>query len=197
MTTSQNEVEVDESSGVTALRPMPAKPARLFELAEGDSTAYFSASELLERGKALSAHAEEPEADPRPPRASWLTQFGRASWTRKVSAIALPVLCVLLLARPLLQKSQKPVLSKPSSGAPVPELLVQAKPAVPPPSASSTTLLLPRGVTAAHAAADGVATGDFSRAATLYRELSLREPQNQAYREAARILSKRTQTPSP
>jgi hypothetical protein len=52
-------------------------------------------------------------------------------------------------------------------------------------------------MTAAHAAADSVATGDFSRALGLYRELARREPQNQAYREAARILGERPQTRSP
>jgi RNA polymerase-interacting CarD/CdnL/TRCF family regulator len=52
-------------------------------------------------------------------------------------------------------------------------------------------------VTVAHAAADSVATGDFSRAAALYRELARREPKNQAYSQAARILTERTQPRAP
>jgi len=58
-------------------------------------------------------------------------------------------------------------------------------------------LALPHGVTLARAAADSVATGDFSRAAVLYRELSRREPNNPVYAQAARILAERAQTPAP
>jgi hypothetical protein len=64
MSRPQNEIDVDESSGVTSMLPVANKPARLFELSEGDSTSYFSASELLERGKALAAKTAESVAPP-------------------------------------------------------------------------------------------------------------------------------------
>ena len=207
MSTPQNEVETDESSGVTTLRPVPVKPARLLDLAESDSTTYFSASELLERGKALAAHSSEsapppaeqvpsgPEAAPAP--AGWIAQFQRASLARKACALLLPLLCLLLLTKPLLKESERAPASKPSANVATPIVSAQPKQAAPPPLANVETVALARGVTAAHAAADSVATGDFSRAATLYRELSRREPKNQAYREAARILSERTQPRAP
>ena len=226
MSAPQNDVDVDETSGVTTLRPMPAKPARLSDLAEGESTQYFSASELLERGKALAAHSSEPAPPPVPPvtpaasvvepapqRPGWRAQFRQASLARKAIAILLPVLCLLLLAAPRFDKLRHPTPTKPSASVavpPVPALAKVAKPlpnaavlpiAAAPPSAaapsSAAAITLPRGMTWAHAAADSLATGDFARAAALYRELSRREPANQAYREAARILSERTVTRSP
>jgi predicted component of type VI protein secretion system len=188
---------------------VPAKPALLHELAESDSTSYFSATDLLERGKALSAQASEPspapaqevlpsELEAAPQRTGWLAQFRRASLVRKALAVLLPLLCVVLLAKPVLEKSRHRSASQPSASVAAPSAPAQPTLTSPQPSASVAPLALPRGVTAAHAAADSVATGDFSRAATLYRELSRREPANLAYREAARILSERgaqAQTP--
>jgi len=207
MSTPQNEAETDESSGVTTLRPVPAKPARLVDLAESDSTSYFSASDLLERGKALAALASEPAPPPTagealepeiaPRRPSWPTQFRQASLPRKLTALLLPLLCILLLVKPRLEKREQPTTSEPSPRAAAPIVPPQPKHAPPAPISDVETPILPRGVTVAHAAADSVATGDFSRAARLYRELSRREPTNQAYREAARILSERTPARAP
>jgi len=176
-------------------------PARLPELSESDSTHYFSASELLERGKALTARASEPappaapqpsgETAAPPRRAGWLAQFRRASLARKAIALSLPLLCALLLARP---RSEKPA---PLGNGPSPRVATTAvtaapKPALPPSTVSSAPPpTLPRGVTLVRAAADSVATGDFVRAASLYRELFRRQPTSQVYREAARILSER------
>ncbi|HEY0465837.1 MAG TPA: hypothetical protein VGC79_16605 [Polyangiaceae bacterium] len=207
MTTPQNEVQTDENSGITAvttLRPVPVKPARLFELAESDSTTYFSATELLERGKTLAALESAAQARPElpavpeaAPRPGWRAQFRRASLARKASAVLLPLLCVLLLVKPRLEKSEQPAPSKPSASVAAPAAPAKAQLVSPPPSASVATLALARGVTAAHAAADSVATGDFSRAASLYRELSRSDPKNPAYSEAARILSERAMARAP
>jgi len=209
MSTPQNDLEADESSGVTTLRPVPAKTARLSDLSESDSTQYFSASELLERGKALAAQASEAAlAVPAPlessratSRAGWLAQFRRASRARQVSAVLLPVACSLLLAKPLLERPERPEraqASQPSvSASAVARGEAKPKPLTAPPATASVALVLPRGVTLARAAADSVATGDFSRAATWYRELAQRDPENQAYREAARILGERLQARTP
>lgn len=204
MSTPQNDLDSDESSGVTTLRPVPVKPARLIDLAESDSTQYFSASELLERGKALAALASEPTAPraqpapPQPPatprRSGWLGQFRQASLARKTAALLLPLLCALLLALPALKKAVRPAISQPIASVPAPVVPAQAKlSAPPPPTALAPALALPRGMTFAHAAADSLATGDFSRAASFYGELARREPENQAYRVIARILSERVQ----
>jgi len=216
MSSPQNEVETDESSGVTTLRPVPVKPARLLDLAESDSTTYFSASELLERGKALAAHSSEPappaahSSEPAPPAIEptasvleaapppgWRAQFQRASLARRTAAILLPLLCLLLLVKPQLEKLGRAPASKPSSSVATTSAATPVQRAVPQPLASVETVALARGVTAARAAADSVATGDFSRAAALYRELSRREPRNLAYREAARILNERVQPRAP
>jgi hypothetical protein len=209
MSTSQNETDIDESSGITTLWPAPVKSALLRDLAEGDSTQFFSASELLERGKALAAQASEPAPAPQPtqhvPSASeaapqrpgWLTQFRRASVARKTSAFLPPLLCVLMLVRPVFKKTEHrgANASRPSIAAPV--IPARPSPATPPPVAPRTPLALARGVSLAHAAADSVATGDFARAAALYRELALHEPKSQVYVEAARILSERAQAHTP
>jgi hypothetical protein len=209
MSSPQSDADADESSGVTTLRPVLAKPARLLDLTESDSTHYFSASDLLERGKALTVPSGLPEPPPTPEgssapvlapaRPSWLAQFRRASSGRKASALLLPLLCVGLLAKPMLEKAKSPTTaSKPSAGPTVPIASAEAKPpATPPPSATISALSLPRGVTLVHAAADSVATGDFSRAAALYRELSRREPTNPTYSVAARILSQRARARTP
>jgi hypothetical protein len=200
MSTPENDLDVDESSGVTTLRPVAPKAARLLELSEGDSTQYFSATELLERGKALASRASEPtppptlepvvEPEATAPRLGLVAQFRQASFARKASALLLPPLCVLLLAKPLIKKPEPPALNQLSATVEAPIAPPPPKPTAPLPSA---TLALPHAGTLAHAAADSVATGDFSRAAALYRELSQREPKNPAYREAARILSERAQ----
>jgi len=101
------------------------------------------------------------------------------------------------LVKPRLEKREQPTTSEPSPRAAAPIVPPQPKHAPPAPISDVETPILPRGVTVAHAAADSVATGDFSRAARLYRELSRREPTNQAYREAARILSERTPARAP
>jgi len=205
MSTSQNGTDIDESSGITTLRPAPVEPALLRDLAEGDSTQFFSASELLERGKALAAQASEPAPAPQPTqhppstleaaprRPGWLTQFRRASAARKASALLLPLLCLLMLIRPMFKRPEHRGANapRPSSSAPV----VVARPSLvtTPPVTPQIPLALAHGVSLAHAAADSVATGDFARAAALYRELARHEPKNQAYSEAARILSERAQ----
>lgn len=207
MSTAQNETDVDENSGVTALRPVPSKPARLFELSESDSTHYFSATELLERGKALAVSqaaaastqpAPEPPPEPGPTveNPSALAQFQRTPLPRKALAVLLPLGCALLLVKPLLKPQASNTISKPVASASA--SLVPPAPRLEPVAtgAAVPAVSLPRGVTAARAAADSVATGDFSRALALYRELSQREPKNPAYREATRILSDRTQTRS-
>jgi len=200
-------MDVDESSGVTALLPVANKTARLFELSESDSTSYFSASELLERGKALAARTAEsltlpavnavPEPEPEPAPAPE-PQIRRTSFSRKTLAVLLPLLCAFLLAEPLLKEPKPKPVQKPAPSAAAPS--AAALSTLTPPVASTapdTPPVLPRGMTAAHAAADSVATGDFSRALGLYRELARREPKNQAYREAARILGERAPTRSP
>ena len=207
MSRPQNDVDADESSGVTILQPVPAKPARLLGLSESDSTHYFSATELLERGKALAAHTSEPipspaqqaRSAPETPRRGpgWLEQLREASLGRKLSALLLLLACVILLARPVLKKAEHHVASKPKAAVAVPTIATEPKRAVAAPSATASAFALPRGVTLAHAAVDSVATGDFSRATTLYRELSRREPTNQAYGVAARILSERAQARTP
>lgn len=213
MSRPQNELDDDESSGVTSLLPVANKPARFFELSEGDSTSYFSASELLERGKALAARTAEasaqpavnavpepePEPAPAPERPGWFAEFRRASFARKATAILLPLLCVLWLAKPPFRRSDPKVVSKPSPSAAAPSASASEKAIVPQVASAAPDAppVLPRGVTDARAAADSVATGDFSRALALYRELSRREPKNQAYREAARILGERAQTRAP
>jgi hypothetical protein len=214
MSRPQNEIDVDESSGVTSMLPVANKPARLFELSEGDSTSYFSASELLERGKALAAKTAEsvappavnavpepepePEPEPTPKRPGVLDEFRRASFAKKATALLLPPLCALLLATPLFEKAEPKAVSKPTPSVAAPSASAVVKLAPPITSAApEPPPVLPRGVTVAHAAADSVATGDFSRALGLYRELARREPKNQAYREAARILGERAQTRSP
>jgi len=206
MSTPQNDMDADESSGVTTLRPVPVKPARLLDLSESDSTQYFSATELLERGKLLAAQASQPSPpsiqqvlstlETAPSRAGWLAQFRQASLPRKAVAILLPLLSVVLLAKPMLENAERPTPSKPhaSVAAAVPAPLKLAAPA---PAASVALPALARGITVAHAAADSVATGDFARAAALYRELSRRDPSNQAYGVAARILSERARTQRP
>ncbi|HYQ03425.1 MAG TPA: hypothetical protein VER96_32345 [Polyangiaceae bacterium] len=216
MSRPQNELDVDEDSGVTSLLPVANKPARFFELSEGDSTSYFSASELLERGKALAARTAEsspppavnavpepePEAEPTPApeRQGLVGEFRRASFARKASAVLLPLLCVVWLAKPPFKRSEPRVVSKPNQSVAAPSASALAKTIVPPVASVTPDApppVLPRGVTAAHAAADSVATGDFNRALALYRELSRREPKNPAYREAARILGERAQTRAP
>lgn len=207
MSRPQDEMDVDESSGVTALLPVANKTARLFELSESDSTSYFSASELLERGKALAARTvesvpppavnavPEPEPELAPAPAPPIRQ---TSFARKALAVILPLLCAFLLAEPLLRKPEQKAVPKPTPSAAAPS--ATALLAITPPVASAapdTPPVLPRGVTAAHAAADSVATGDFPRALSLYRELARRDPKNQVYREAARILGERAQTRSP
>jgi len=207
MSRPQDDVDADESSGVTTLLPVANKTARLFELSESDSTSYFSASELLERGKALAARTAEsstppavnavPEPNPEPAPAPE-RQIQRTSLARKAIAVLLPLLCALLLTEPLLKKPEQKAINQPSPSAAAPSASALAK--ITPPVASAapeTPPVLPRGMTAAHAAADSVATGDFSRALGLYRELARQEPKNQAYREAARILGERAQTRSP
>ena len=207
MSRPQNDIDADESSGVTTLWPVPAKPARLFDLSESDSTHYFSATELLERGKTLAADTGEPlpppaqqvgsALEPARRRPGWLEQLREASLGRKLSALLLPLACVLLLARPLLKEAEHHVASKSKAAVAVPITATEPKRVAGAPSATASAFALPRGVTLAHAAADSVATGDFSRAATLYRELSRREPTNQAYSVAARILSERAQARTP
>ena len=212
MSRPQDEVDADESSGVTTLLPVVSKTARLFELSESDSTSYFSASELLERGKALAARTAEslppsavnavpepePELPPLPER-----QIQRTSFARRAIAVLLPLLCALLLAEPLLKKPEHKTINQPIPSAAAPSTAAPSASAlgkIAPPVASATPdapPVLPRGMTAAHAAADSVATGDFSRALALYRELARQDPKNQAYREAARILGERAQTRSP
>ena len=217
MNRPQDEEDADESSGVTTLLPVVNKTARLFELAESDSTSYFSASELLERGKALAARTAEslpppavnavpepePELPPLPER-----EVRRTSFARKAIAILLPLLCALLLAEPLLKNPEQKAINQPTPSAVAPSAVAPSTAApsasalakITPPVASATPdapPVLPRGMTPAHAAADSVATGDFSRALGLYRELARQDPKNQAYREAARILGERAQTRSP
>jgi outer membrane biosynthesis protein TonB len=140
----------------------------------------------------------EPEPPPLPER-----EVRHTSFARKAIAVLLPLLCALLLAEPLLKKPEQKTINQPNpsasaANAAAPSASALAKLTPPVASATPDTLaVLPRGMTAAHAAADSVATGDFSRALGLYRELARREPQNQAYREAARILGERPQTRSP
>ena len=205
MSRPQDEVEAEESSGVTTLMPVANKTGRLFELSESDSTSYFSASELLERGKALAARTAEsrtplavnavPEPEPKPAPAPERKIQG-TSLARKAIAVLLPALCALLLAEPLLKKPEQQALTQPSAAAPSASALAKIAPPVAS-AAPDAPPVLPRGMTVAHAAADSVATGDFSRALGLYRELARQDPKNPAYREAARILGERAQTRSP
>ena len=133
MSAPQDDADDSEQSGVTSLRPVPVKPARLVDLAEGDSTHYFSASALLDRGKALAAQANEPAppraepaalpaeaAPPRvvetvPQRPSWRVQFQQASGARKAAAILLPLLCLALLLKPAFKLVRPPAASAPSA----------------------------------------------------------------------------------
>jgi len=217
MSAPQDDADDGEQSGVTSLRPVPVKPARLVDLAEGDSTHYFSASALLDRGKALAAQANEP-APPRaepaalaavdvpqsavveaaPGRPSWRVQFRQASGPRKAAAILLPLLCLALLLKPAVKRVRPPAASAPSAPSAHSALPIAPLPSkFDPPPPPEAPLSLPRGMTLAHAAADSVATGDYARAASLYRELSRHDPSNPAYREAARILTERAPARTP
>jgi hypothetical protein len=71
-----------------------------------------------------------------------------------------------------------------------PEQMLAPSPAEPPPA-------LPKGVSLERAATDALSAGDFQRALASYRELSRREPTNAAYREAARLLERRSKVKPP
>jgi hypothetical protein len=210
MSAPQNDVDSDESSGVTSLRPVPVKPARYADLAESDSTQYFSASQLLERGKALAARGPEPaaplpepdaspapEPSPLPPlRAGLLAQFRAASFPRQAIALLLPLIALMWLLKPA-RPPETAAASAPSASVAAPLLVAAPKSAAPVRLAPTPLAALPHGATLAHAAADSVATGDFAAAASFYRELARREPSNQAYAEAARILAERAELRKP
>jgi hypothetical protein len=202
----QNELEADESSGITSLRPVPVKTASYAELVDGDSTHYLSVSELLDRGKGLGAQPCESPLLPQPAapdvgftaRADpnlWRLwrQFRAAPAPLKASLVLLPVALValLLLAKPVVHRPLGAAPGMPSAriARPIVAALMTKLPAKPVLAASQ--VVLPRGVSLVRAAADAVATGDFSRAAQCYRELALREPNNRAYVEGARILAER------
>ena len=209
MSAPQNDVDSDESSGITNLRPVPVKPVRYSDLTESDSTQYFSVSELLERGKALAAPASPPVAEPEavapepppsvPINPSLLRRFRAAPWPRQLSAVLLPLAALLLLVGKLFQQSPSPAPSSAPSSQPPPAVVSAPPRALPAPAlvATAPEPTLPRGVSLARAASDSLATGDFSRAAAYYRELSMREPTNPAYAEAARILAERAAARTP
>jgi len=206
-------LEAEESSGVT-MAPVPVKPTRL-DLDESDRTQYFSITALVERGKAVASRALPPVApapsterphvttlppEPGPKKPGILQQIREASFPRKASAVMLPLLIGLLLFKPL-KKNPSPsaadtaetttAMTTPKAvAAPEPEPQLAATPAEPPPT-------LPKGMSLERAAADAIAAGDFGRALALYRELSRRQPDNAAYREAARILERRAKDKLP
>jgi hypothetical protein len=192
------------------MAPVPAKAVRLSELEDADRTAYFSVTALMERGKAVAARSETLAAEslvvtepPPPPAAApgFIQQLREASLARKATLVVLPLLLGLLALDPSFGKPAAAVLPpRPSATQPparpqhVAESDVPARlaptPAEPPPA-------LPKGVALERAASDALAGGDFQRALGSYRELSRREPGNVAYREAARILERRTREKQP
>jgi hypothetical protein len=203
----------EESSGVTSLVPVPVKPVRLSGLDENDRTQYFSVGALLERGKAVAAREQErglhepatPPAEPLPGvplEPGLLQQIRQASFARKASALLLPMLILLLVVKPVFKKPKHAAApaaatsaaSLPSASASAPAPAVEPKlaatPAQPPPA-------VPRGVSLEKAAVDAVAAGDFTRALALYRELSRREPQRAAYKDAALVLERRVRAQTP
>jgi hypothetical protein len=212
--------DAEESSGVTSLAPVPAKPTRLSGLDENDRTQFFSVGALLDRGKAEAAREQVrvareqvravmaaaaaasavPHAshEPRKPaRAGILRQIREASFARKASALLLPLLIVLLSFKPVFKKPKQGAVRAPlavvvTSPQPdaPPQLKLATTPAAPPPT-------LPRGVSLEKAAADAVAAGDFMRAVALYRELSRREPARAAYTDALAILERRVRAKAP
>lgn len=200
----------EESSGVTTMAPVPAKAVRLSELEDADRTAYFSVTALMERGKAVAARSETLAAEslvvtepPPPPAAApgFIQQLREASLARKATLVVLPLLLGLLALEPSFGKPAAAVLPPGPSATQAParpqhvaqpdlRARVAPTPAEPPPA-------LPKGVTLERAASDALAGGDFQRALGSYRELSRREPGNVAYREAARILERRTREKQP
>lgn len=223
-TRPQNDVDLeDESSGVTALSPVPVQPARFGDLSESDNTQYFSVKELMDRGKALAQDASPPaQAASQPPlpvystppvaapvpaaavpaRPSALEQLRDASLARKAILVILPLLLALFVLKPPFKK-RAPVAASPA----VPAASAKAKPEpTPAPLPESEPVVaedveqpikLGRGVTLQRAAADSVAAGNFEQALSAYRELARREPSNAAYAEAVRILSARVSSRVP
>ena len=197
-------LDEEESSGVTSLAPVPIKTMRLSALQDADRTQYFSVNTLLERGKTVAAREQTrlsetppPLAQQQPAKPSIWQQIQQASLARKASALLLPLLISMLVLKPVFKKPKHGSAPVPSAAASValrspalPTPKLAATPPEPPPT-------LPRGVSLEKAAADSVAAGDFQRAGGLYRELLRREPKNAAYREALRILERRTQAHSP
>ncbi len=223
---SNDAFDSEESSGVTTMAPVPAKTARLSELEESDRTAYFSVTALMERGKAVAERAEHteppavaqsapppaplaPEATPAAPRKPGIVQQLRdASPARKATLVVMPMLIALLALAPagaLEEQTPPTVSSAPASVSSAsaasiahpqqvaesdPKQLLAPTPAEPLPS-------LPKGTTMERAAADALVAGDYPRALGFYRELSRRQPEHAAYREATRILERRQREKQP
>ena len=214
-----------EQSNVKTLSPVPVKTMRLSGLSDPDCTQFFATGALVERGKAVSlreqarleyergmaaraadeaaaraaAVAPGPSVAPVPSKPGPWQQFRGASWPRKASALLLPLLIALLVLKPVFKK---PVPLTAPASAPVAassaplaaELAVPSAPKLAPTPAQPPPTLA-RGVTLEKAAVDAIAAGDFTRALTLYRELSRREPGRQVYQDALSILERRVRTP--
>jgi hypothetical protein len=197
--------ESEESSGVTSMAPVPAKPLRLNDVDEKDRTAYFSVTALVERGKAVAARVEaeraveppppppapEPPTATAAPSASLLQQLGEASLARKATLIVLALLLPVAAMTPVFD--EEPAAKAPAPAHTPPLERHAAEPAPSPSTAAPLEPLpaLPKGVTLERAATDALAGGDFGRARRLYEELARQKPGVPAYREAARVLERR------
>lgn len=132
-------------------------------------------------------------------------QLREASLAKKAIVVMLPLLMGVLVLEPAAKKPRPaagtsaaaaadgsphaPVVPREVTAEDAPRLLATT-PAEPPPA-------LPKGVSLERAATDALSAGDFPRALGLYRELSKREPNNAAYREATRILERRAKEKLP
>jgi len=206
--------------------PVPATPTRLLDFDE-DCTQYFSVDELWARRPTSVAEGAAPAGTPPPTpplavgaptsaaakRRGLLQSLRQASLVRQATLIMLPLLIGLLLLKPVLEHSRGRAAGtgarttatatsglttpKPSS-APVVGPAPEAARAEAPVRGAPVPRATPgHAVSLERAAADSLALGDFPRAAALYGQLSQREPNNLAYREATRILTERVRGHSP
>jgi predicted component of type VI protein secretion system len=208
------------------MAPVPAKTVRLSDLDESDRTAYFSATALMERGKAVAARAEPPLAPQAPPSAmaeplaveppqvttvtsdaiptrkpGILQQLRDASPARKGMLIVLPLLLGVVAVEPWLTKAAETGAAPAAAAARsmvVPQRVAESAPKpLLAPTPAEPPPAPPKGVSWERAASDALVGGDYPRALGFYRELLRRSPENAAYREAVRILERRAQGQKP
>lgn len=184
----------------------PAKGAPREVASDADQPTRFLALErLLEQQRGLIASDEAPEPSPLDDTelrealagATWLGRAKRA-WRSlsRVSRLSLALLAVLAIAA-LLPVTPRMLTSVPSAPAApaAASARAAAEPSAQPPSAHSpapvtadSSALAGRAPVTPRAAADAVAQGRCREAVAIYRELHVRHPNVDVYREAARIL---------